>query len=37
MVLNTFVLYLVAEFISKKSVHFQFEKGSYYPNKFNVS
>ena len=28
--------YLVVEFITKKSVHFQFYKGSYYPKKFNV-
>ena len=27
---------LVAEFISTKSVHFQFYKGSYYPKKFRV-
>ena len=30
------LLVLVAEFISPKSVHFQFYKGFYYPKKLNV-
>ena len=31
-----FLLNLVVEFIKKKSAHFQFYKGSYYPKKFKV-